>query len=320
MASTAIGTHRVDKRRSNTLFHLQASQSIKQGPMLYTLATLAAVVGGSVFGLKMYSDSQSPVQQPARPPPRERVVLLGGSTGIGKCIALLYASSRPGTRLIISSPAFDEKNLLETKKECQELSKKNNTAVEIDHFLCDFTDEGQLEDLIKYCSEKWDGMVDTLLINAGTISVLSFEELLDADKETAGHSGKAIDRIMKINTIGPILATKWFLPLLKKSAAEGRKGGRIVVTSSAAGHTAAPKRALYSASKHAVQGFFNGLRPEIAQYGVSVTLVCPLSVDTQLRSKAVDAAGTNKDTGQGQQRKTMSPEFVAEAVCNFIVS
>ena len=80
---------------------------------MYALATTAAVIAGGAFALKSYSDSQSPVSRPAPQPPRERVVLLGGSTGIGKCIALLYAKTRPGTRLLISSPAFDEKNLLE---------------------------------------------------------------------------------------------------------------------------------------------------------------------------------------------------------------
>ncbi|KAI9023446.1 hypothetical protein DFJ74DRAFT_669101 [Hyaloraphidium curvatum] len=233
------------------------------------------------------------------PPPNERVVVIGGSAGIGRCIAHIYAK-RPGCRLVITS--FAQAELDTVQKECQDLGSK-----ECYTFQMDMTDEASLERTVAFVREKLGGC-DTLLINAGTISTLTFEELLDADTKTPGHSSKAIDRVMKINTYGPIYTLKWFLPLMKESR------GRIVVTSSAAGHTGAPSRALYCASKFAVNGFFESVRIELAQYGITIGLVCPMTVATDLRNQAADKVEGKSTQPNVKKENKMTPEYVAEKI------
>jgi len=92
---------------------------------------------------------------------------------------------------------------------------------------------------------------------------------------------ESIQRIMNINFMSNVAITQVCLPYIKKSA------GRIGVTSSVQGLIGNPVRTLYSASKHAIQGFFNSLRPEIYANGVSVTLFCPDYVKTNLSQHAV---------------------------------
>jgi len=214
----------------------------------------------------------------------EKVLILGASSGIGKCVALEYAARN--AKIILAARRTE---LLEqVKKECLALEKTK--VVEV--IKCDITVE---EDLIAVAEKvkKEFGDLNTVIVNAGVINVLSFDDLLNNDKGVKGkdsESSKVIDKIMKINTYGPIYAAKYFIPLLKETK------GRFVVVSSLAALIAAPTRALYAASKHALMGFFNSLRMELADTGVSITLVCPGSVsDTGLRSSAVDMASSGSN-------------------------
>ena len=76
----------------------------------------------------------------------------------------------------------------------------------------------------------------------------------------------------------------------------------------------APSRSLYCASKFAVNGFFDSVRIELAQYGISIGLVCPMTVDTQLRNQAVDKVEGISVQPKRKGEKKMSPEEVAAAV------
>lgn len=63
--------------------------------------------------------------------------------------------------------------------------------------------------------------------------------------------------------------TQQFLPLLRSS------GGRVIMMSSLAGLLAGPMVATYSASKYALEAFSDGLRREVADQGVSVSVIQP---------------------------------------------
>ncbi|KAJ3341757.1 hypothetical protein HDU93_004141 [Gonapodya sp. JEL0774] len=231
----------------------------------------------------------------------ERVVLIGGSAGIGRCIAHIYA--KRGAKLLITSTNKSE--LDKISAECVAIGAHPDS---LSTFVMDITSEPTVAATAKHATG-WMGGVDTLLINAGTISVMSFEDLIHADEKNPGHSSKAIEGVFKVNSLGPVFTTKHFLPFLKESK------GRIVVTSSTAGVTGAPTRSLYCASKHAVQGFFDSLRIEVAQHGISVGLVLPMTVNTNLRSAALDRIETPQTTSNpaGKEKK-LEPEYVASEI------
>jgi short-subunit dehydrogenase len=86
-----------------------------------------------------------------------------------------------------------------------------------------------------------------------------------------------IEQIMRVNYLGSVYCTYYALPYLKKTH------GRIVGISSASGKWGLPKVSGYAASKHAMVGFFDSLRIELSDCGVSVTMVYPSFVATRGR-------------------------------------
>ncbi|XP_007887026.1 dehydrogenase/reductase (SDR family) member 7Cb [Callorhinchus milii] len=77
-------------------------------------------------------------------------------------------------------------------------------------------------------------------------------------------------KIMDANYFGPITLTKELLPSMIS-----RHTGQIVLVNSIQGKLGLPFRAAYAASKHAVQAFFDCLRAEVAEFGITVSTVSP---------------------------------------------
>src|ERR1019366_5417074 len=96
-----------------------------------------------------------------------------------------------------------------------------------------------------------------------------------------------IDRkIMEVNFFGTIALTKSVLPFMLK-----QKSGNIIVISSISGKFGFFLRSAYSASKHALHGFFESLRLELQAYPINVTLVCPGKIRTSISMNAIDENG-----------------------------
>ena len=93
------------------------------------------------------------------------------------------------------------------------------------------------------------------------------------------------EELMRTNYFGAIYPTFYALPHLKKSR------GRIVVVSSLAGLTGVPERTGYAATKHALFGFFESLRIELQGTGVTVTMVAPDFVRSEIHRRAIGADG-----------------------------
>ncbi|KAJ2744808.1 hypothetical protein GGI20_002661 [Coemansia sp. BCRC 34301] len=220
-----------------------------------------------------------------RPTPSVRgrsVVVVGASSGIGRCLALEYA--RHGANLVLCARRPE---LLATVADaCRQLSVHVTTVV---------GDITQRDTQLALCREATARGVDYLVLNAGAISVRPIADLWhpttttleNEDEVLRGRADQAealLHRILAINVVAPATLAGMFLPLLAQSR------GVVVVVSSVAGLVAAPTRSLYSASKHAVTGYFNAFRMEVARLGVAVTVVYPGTVDTDLRHSAVDAS------------------------------
>lgn len=84
--------------------------------------------------------------------------------------------------------------------------------------------------------------------------------------------------LFHLNVISQISLTKSLLPHFIE-----RQSGHIMVTSSVAGVFGSPCSATYSASKHAMQGYFRSLEAEVKDYGIFVTLACPGPVVSNVR-------------------------------------
>jgi dehydrogenase/reductase SDR family member 7B len=121
------------------------------------------------------------------------------------------------------------------------------------------------------------GRVD-LLIHCAGISQRAY----------AAHTHMDVDRrIMEVNYFGPVALTKQVLPSML-----ARHTGQIVVVSSLLGKFGAPSRSAYCASKHALVGFFDSLRAEVAADEIAVTMICPGFVRTNASLNALRGDGT----------------------------
>lgn len=99
-------------------------------------------------------------------------------------------------------------------------------------------------------------------------------------------------QIMVVNVMSVIATTKAILPQLVKKGV-----GQIVIMNSISGKLGVPMRTSYSASKHALLGYFDALRSELAGTGVEVTTICPGYVQTGVSKNALGAQA-GKSFGQ----------------------
>ncbi len=132
------------------------------------------------------------------------------------------------------------------------------------------------------------GQLDILLNNAGMGSSGLFDEITDLT---------IFDTLMRVNYLGSVWCTAYALPHLKRTK------GRIVAISSLTGLTGVPKRTAYAATKHAMAGFFDSLRIELDGTGVTVTMVYPGFVFSEINQRALSPDGTPFGDRGYQRRK-----------------
>ena len=141
------------------------------------------------------------------------------------------------------------------------------------------------------------GQVDMVLHNGG-ISQRSLikDTQLEVDR-----------KLMEVNYFGTVALTKAILPHFIQ-----RKQGQFGVVTSLVGKFGSPFRSSYAGSKHALHGFFDTLRAEHHQDGISVTLICPGFIRTQVSINAVTGDGTPLGEMDQAQNQGMSPEVCAK--------
>jgi short-subunit dehydrogenase len=206
-------------------------------------------------------------------------IITGASSGIGWELALQLA----GQGAWLTLAARREELLEELAEECRERGGRVLVVP------TDVAEEEQCKRLIERAVEEY-GRIDTLFNNAGITIWAKFEEM---------EVLFPFEKVMKVNYLGSVYCTRYALPYLKESK------GRIVAVSSLAGKTGVPFRSGYSASKFALVGFFETLRIELAQYGVSVTLIYPDFVKTNTRLQAFGPDGEKLKSRPMREGKRM---------------
>jgi short-subunit dehydrogenase len=193
------------------------------------------------------------------------VIITGASKGIGAELARQLASRGA----ILALAARDRPALEQVAAECV----ARGARAEI--FVTDVAVEDDCRKLVERTVAAF-GRIDTLVNNAGATMWARFEDIRDM---------AILARIMQVNYMGAAYCTHYALPHLKASR------GRLVGISSLAGRTGVPTRSGYAASKHAMTGFFDTLRIELADSGVAVTMIYPGFVSTGIRENATGPDG-----------------------------
>jgi len=140
------------------------------------------------------------------------------------------------------------------------------------------------------------GRIDVLVNNAGGTMWTRLDEILDLS---------IFERLMRLNYLGSVYPTFHALPHLQQSR------GRIVAVASMAGLIGVPTRTGYAAAKHAVAGFFDSLRVELLDSGVTVTLICPDFVVSEIHKRALGPDGRPLGDNPMANSKIMTAEQCA---------
>lgn len=115
-----------------------------------------------------------------------------------------------------------------------------------------------------------------------------------------------IEKVLIINTLSPIVLTRYMLPKMKKAIEDKQQtSARIIFINSQAGLIAKAQRATYNASKWAITGFARSLALEVAQDNIGITNFCPGYIATEL----FDHAGYPRDT-----TGAIEPTDIAETI------
>lgn len=189
------------------------------------------------------------------------VWVTGASSGIGEELA--YQLAKCGSRLILSARREDE--LKRVKRQCLESSGLKDGDILV--LPLDLLERTSHEEKAKTAIQYF-GHIDVLINNGGRSQrSLCLETNVDV-----------YQALMELNFLGTVSITKQVLPHMTQ-----RGTGSIVTVSSVVGLAGAPLATGYSASKHALQGFFNSLRTELTDYPrILISTVCPGPVQSQI--------------------------------------
>lgn len=198
------------------------------------------------------------------------VVITGASDGIGAEMARQLAA-RHGGRIGLVLAGRSQDKLDAVAAQCREKQAEVHTVA------MDVGVEAQCRALIAAAMERY-GRIDTLVNNAGVSAQALFDEVRAEDLGW-------YESLMRTNFWGALWCTHAALPHLKATR------GRIVAVNSLAGLIGVPGRTAYSASKFAMDGFFQALRAELKSAGVSVTSAYPGVVATAIRYRGFNARG-----------------------------
>lgn len=194
------------------------------------------------------------------------VWVTGASSGIGKQLAIDLA--RKKCKLILSSR--NVQRLLSARDECKKFTGEVETLP---------LDLAETELLKNRADEaiKFFGKID-ILVNCGGISQRSL--IIDTDIAV-------YQKIMEVDYLGAVALSIGLLPHFVK-----QQSGIYVIISSVMGIYSSPYRSGYSAAKHALHGFFDALRMEHEKDNISVTIICPGFVNTDITRNAVIGDGS----------------------------
>lgn len=225
----------------------------------------------------------------------KNVIITGGSSGIGKSAARIFATK--GANITILARREDM-----LKKAVKEISSSAIDANQkISHARVDVSNRTEVENWAGIY-EKSYGAPDVIINSAGITHPGYFEQI----------PYETFDELMKIDFYGVLNMCRSCIPMMKA------KGGHIVNVSSMAGFLGVFGYTGYSAAKFAVLGFSQALRSEMKKYNIIISVLCPPDTDTpmlewenKIKPKETQAvAGT---------AGVMSPDDVAKAMIDGMI-
>jgi dehydrogenase/reductase SDR family member 7B len=227
----------------------------------------------------------------------EKVVLItGSSSGIGEALAKELIQRADVAVLILSGR--NQENLQKVIDSCRSVKPK----IKYIPWIIDLEKYEAIEDSYKNLTKEYEsyGPISVLINNAGISS-----------------RGKALDS--SIDTIHKVMATNFYASailtrLVASSMIHSNVAGSIAAITSVQGKLGLPYRTAYSSSKHALQGYYDGIRGELKPHRIVTTVISPGYVNTQLSLNAVNPDGTAYGKMDENTAKGMKAEYAAKEI------
>jgi NAD(P)-dependent dehydrogenase (short-subunit alcohol dehydrogenase family) len=194
-------------------------------------------------------------------------VVTGAGRGIGRGCAIALAEA--GADIMLMARSHSE--LEETACEVRAIGQNVQSVV------CDVTDSRQVEGAVDLLEQ-----IDVLVNNAGTNVPEPFLEV----------SEENLDSMLAVNVKGVFLVSQ----AAARRMVERGEGGSIINISSQMGHVGAPRRTVYCATKHAVEGLTKAMAVELAPHNVRVNSVAPTFVETPMTKPFLEDEASREDT------------------------
>jgi len=224
-----------------------------------------------------------------------KAVITGASKGIGKAIALLFASK--GVDLAIC--ARNEKDL----KAFHEELREKYPQIEVLSMSVDMALRADIEKFVLMINSHWANL-DILVNNAG----------LNIKAGLTSISVSDMDQMYRTNLVAPLLLMQALIPKMSPN------GGRVVNIGSIWGVRSYPERAMYSMTKFGLDGMTRSVAREFGENGILVNTVAPGFMNTEMTNANLDPAKQKELCDQIPLGRFAETKEVAELVYFLVYS
>ncbi|MEZ2337387.1 SDR family oxidoreductase [Mucilaginibacter sp. RCC_168] len=214
-----------------------------------------------------------------------RILVTGGTTGIGREIALQLAVL--GGRVLIAGQ--EQQHLEDTLATWNQMNGKG----QLHGIASDLSTNEGIRQLFAEADRIFEGKLDIMVNNAA----LAYGSVMEG-----GYPDW--QRVVNTNLLGYIACSRMALDRMKN------KSGHIVLIGSMSADVREPQSSVYVATKAGIQGFAESLRKEVNESGVRITLIEPGAVDTDMQPQTTDEKQQAVD-----KQEMMTAEDIAAAVC-----
>ena len=216
------------------------------------------------------------------------VAITGASAGIGRATALRLA--RDGAAVVASARRQDRLEAL-----VREIEAGGGSALAL---VADVTREEEMARLVRVSVERF-GQLDVMICNAG------FGVEGSADDVSPAHMRKLVE----VNFLGTFYGARAALPVFRRQGY-----GHLLFVSSIVGKRGVPYMGAYSATKFAQVGLAECLRAELAGSNIHVSVVCPVSTDTEFTEVMLRESGSASRARGPQQTADQVADAIARCI------
>ena len=223
-------------------------------------------------------------------PSRPVVAITGASAGIGRATALRLAHD--GASVVVSARRGDRLDAL-----VRDITGLNGQAMAV---VADVTHEEAMQQLVRRSIERF-GRLDVMICNAG------FGVEGSADDITSELMRKLIDT----NFLGTFYTARAALPVFRQ-----QRSGHLIFVSSIVGKRGIGHMGAYSATKFAQVGLAESLRAELSGSNIHVSVVLPVSTDTEFVEVMQSESGSASRANGPRQTAEQVGESIARAIAH----